>query len=128
MAVYIQNRIEDKVSIHGLYFKRNLRILGSRAYVHVPYEKQRKLDPKLEKCILVGYSLEQKGYNRYNHRTKKVRVNRDVEFDETSSWYSLLTPTADSNPIPDDEAEREDEEFGALEESPESFRLSGPNE
>ena len=34
----------------------HLRVFSSIAYVHVPREKQRKLDAKTEKCILVGYS------------------------------------------------------------------------
>ena len=62
-AMYIQNRIGDKVSAHELYFGtkpnlRHLRVFGSIAYVHVPKEKRRKLDVKVEKCILVGYSDE----------------------------------------------------------------------
>ena len=62
-AVYIQNRIGDKVSAHELYFGtkpnlRHLRVFGSIAYVHVSKEKRRKLDAKAEKCILVGYSDE----------------------------------------------------------------------
>ena len=67
------------MSPHELYFgkKPNLahwRISGSIEYVHVPKEKSRKLDAKAEKCILVGYSDEQKGYKCYNPRTKEVRV------------------------------------------------------
>ena len=59
--------IGDKVSTHELYFGmkpklRHLRVFGSIAYVHIPKEKQRKLDAKAKKCILVGYSDEQKGY------------------------------------------------------------------
>ena len=51
-----------------------------------------------------------------------------------ASWYSLPTPTPDEDPIPEDEASEpeevqvEDEDFGTLEESLISFRLSGPNE
>ncbi len=30
------------------------------AYVHVLDEKRSKLDPKAEKCIFIGYSLEKK--------------------------------------------------------------------
>ena len=64
--MYIQNWIGDKVSAHELYFGtkpnlQHLRVFGSIAYVHVPKEKRRKLDSKAEKCILVGYSDEQKG-------------------------------------------------------------------
>ena len=70
-TVYIQNCIEEKVLAHDLYFVRklnlrHLRVFGNIAYVHVPDEKGKKLDLKLEKCILVGYFHKQKGYKCYN--------------------------------------------------------------
>ena len=70
-AVYIQNCIGEKVSAHELYFGRkstlrHVRVFGSIAYVHMPKEKRRKLDAKAEKCILIGYSDEQKNYKFYN--------------------------------------------------------------
>ena len=72
-------------------------------YVHVPKEKRRKLDAKAKKCILVGYSYEQKRYKCYNPRTKQVHVSRDVVFDESVSWYLPPTPDLNSNPSSDDE-------------------------
>ena len=36
----------------------HLKVFGCIAYVHVPDELQKKLDPKVEKCIFIGYSLE----------------------------------------------------------------------
>ena len=53
-AVYIQNLIGEKVSVHELYFGtkpnlRHLRVFGSMAYMHVPKEKWRKLDAKAER-------------------------------------------------------------------------------
>ena len=136
-AVYIQNLIGEKVSVHELYFGtkpnlRHLRVFGSIAYVHVPKEKWRKLDAKDEKCILVGYSDEQKGYKCYNPRTKQARVSRGVVFDESASWY--LPPTLDlnSNPSSDDEVSEaemppDEREIKILDDSPISFRLSGRN-
>jgi hypothetical protein len=47
----------------------HVRVFGCITYVHVPNEKSSKLDPKIEKCILIGYSLEQKGYKCFNHST-----------------------------------------------------------
>jgi hypothetical protein len=35
-----------------------LKMFGYIAYVHVPDEKRSKLDPKVEKCIFIRYSLE----------------------------------------------------------------------
>ena len=63
-------------------------MFGCIAYVHVLDEVRSKLDPKAEKCVLVGYSEEQKGYRCYNPLTKKIVVSRDVIFDELGSWYN----------------------------------------
>ena len=54
-------------------------------------------------------------------------------FDESASWYFPPTSDLDSNPSSDDdvnEAEMppDEPEIGTREESPISFRLSGPNE
>ena len=40
--------------------------------------RRRKLDAKAEKCILVGYSDEQKGYKSYNPRTEQARVSQPM--------------------------------------------------
>ena len=63
----------------------HLRIFNSAVYVHIPDEKRQKLNPKSEKCIIVGYSPEQKAYKYYNPSTRKVRVSRDVVFNESTS-------------------------------------------
>ena len=99
----------------------------------MPKEKRRKLDAKAEKCILVGYSDEQKGYKCYNPRTKQARVSRDVVFDESASWYLPPTPDLNSNPSSEDEVSKDEmppdeREVETLEESLISFRLSGLNE
>ena len=58
--------------------------------MHVPDELQTKPDPKAEKCVFIGYSLEKKGYKCYNHVTCQLRVIRDVVFDEIASWYAKV--------------------------------------
>ena len=52
-----------EVTPHEKYFGKKLdlshtRIFSAITYVHISDEKRQKLDPKSEKCILVGYSLE----------------------------------------------------------------------
>ena len=65
-----------------------MKVFGCIAYVHVPDELRTKLDPKAEKCVFIGYSLEKKGYRCYNPSTRDVSVSRDVVFDELACWYS----------------------------------------
>jgi hypothetical protein len=79
--VYIMNRTPI-ATIHGMtpeekfIGKRpdvsHLRVFGCIAYVHVPHERRLKLDPKVEKCIFIGYSLKQKGCRCFNPSTRKL--------------------------------------------------------
>jgi hypothetical protein len=68
----------------------HLKVFGCIAYGHVPDEKRSKLDPKAEKCIFIGYSLEQKGYKCFNPFTWMLQVSRNVLFDKMVSWYPPL--------------------------------------
>ena len=96
-VVYIMNRTPT-VAVHNVTPQEkytctkpdlsHMKVFGCIAYVHVPDEMRIKLDPKAEKCVFIGYSLEQKGYGCYNPSTHDVRVSRDVVFDEMASWYS----------------------------------------
>jgi len=96
-TVYIMNRTPT-IAVHGMTPKEkysgrkpylsHLKVFGCMAYVHVPNELRTKLDPKVEKCVFIGYSLEQKGYKCYNPITREMKVSKDVVFDEMSSWYA----------------------------------------
>jgi len=65
----------------------HLKVFGCIAYVHVPDELRKKLDPKAEKCIFIGYAQDKKAYKCYNPNTRQVVISRDVVFDELASWY-----------------------------------------
>ena len=97
--------------------------------MHIPDKKQQKLELELEKCILVEYSLEQKGYKCYNPSTQKVRVSRDVVYEESASWYEPRTTTTSFDPeSAEQEMEDEDQLEYIFEGSPITTRLSGPRE
>jgi len=67
IVVYIMNRTPT-TTIHGMTPEEkftckkldvsHFKLFGYIAYVHVPDAKRSKLDPKVKKCIFVGYSLE----------------------------------------------------------------------
>lgn len=69
------------------------RVFGSIAHVHVPIQKRIKLDDRSHRCILLGVSDESKAYRLYDPITKKIRISRDVIFEEEAQWdWKLSTP------------------------------------
>ena len=63
--------------------------------------------------------MEHKGYRCYNPITRKLRISRDVVFDELASWYAL-PPTVVDDGKP---AENVDKNPTA-----ETITISGPSE
>ena len=59
-------------------------IFRCKAYVHVPEDKQKKLDPQLIEMTLVGYEPGSKGYQLWNSSTQVIVLSCDVMFDECS--------------------------------------------
>ena len=64
------------------YFK----IFGCITYAHVPDEKRKKLDDKVEKYIFFCLSEASKAYKSFNPLIKKIVTSRDVVVDEESTW------------------------------------------
>ena len=52
--------------------------------MHVPADKQRKLDAKAIEVTFVGYESGFKGYQLWDKNTCSVHLSRDVTFDESS--------------------------------------------
>jgi Integrase core domain/gag-polypeptide of LTR copia-type/GAG-pre-integrase domain len=59
-----------------------LRVFGSKAYVHTPEAKRKKLDPRSIEMIFVGYEPGSKGYRFWNSSKRSIVLSRDVTFDE----------------------------------------------
>jgi hypothetical protein len=73
----------------------HLRVFGCAAYVHVPDQLRRKLDPKSKKGVFVGYPEGSKGYKIFIPETRKMIRSRDVKFLESSlhQGMSYQSPT-----------------------------------
>ncbi|KAK8947207.1 hypothetical protein KSP39_PZI006814 [Platanthera zijinensis] len=94
-AVHIINRAPTKALTNSTpyetWYKRkpsihHFKIFGSIAYALTTREHRDKLEKKGEKCIMVGYSQESKGYRLYNPITQRLIISRDTIFDEDKSW------------------------------------------
>ena len=69
----------------------HLRVFGCDAYVHVPKEKQTKLDSKSENCIFIGYKDGLKGYKLWNPVTKGYSQVSRIDFGDIFSLVAKVT-------------------------------------
>jgi len=86
-ATYVKNRSPSSHSSQTpweLFFDRKpdvsgMQVFGSKAYVHVPKQLRRKLDPLSTAGIFIGYEANAKAY-RVLMDSGKVQISRDVIF------------------------------------------------
>ena len=76
-----------------------LRTFGSDAYLHVLKKQRKKLDPKSQKLIFVGYDQKGRAYKLWNPNTNRVCVGVDVIIHETLGFQTdkPLTTSTDSS-------------------------------
>ena len=102
-TAYIINRIPSRVHASKTPYEiwtgvhptiGHLRVFGSPAYVHVPAETRRKLDPKSVSCIFIGYAEDDgtRVYKLYQKETGRIITSRDVVFDEINRSKDIPDP------------------------------------
>ncbi len=64
----------------------HLKVVGSRAWVHILKEKRVKLDVRSWQGIFIGYEGKNQ-YRVYNPRTGKVHITRDLFVDEQQLYH-----------------------------------------
>jgi hypothetical protein len=83
----------------------NLRIFGCPVYSHIPKDKRNKLEPSGKKGIFVGYSDSSKAYKICIPEQHKIKVNRDIMFNERMAFRKSIEEN-----IEEEEIEELDEE------------------
>ncbi|GIL60632.1 hypothetical protein Vafri_15174 [Volvox africanus] len=85
-----------------------LRIFGSTAYVHVPCQLRKKLDPVSKKGVMVGYERGMSAWRIYVPTEDRIYISCDVVFREGSeSWESESGSGSDSDSDSDSDSEGE---------------------
>ena len=91
IACYLRNRssttaVRGMTPHEALYGEKpnvqHLKVFGYDACVHVPKDERRKLDAKAQRCVLLGYGTETKGYRLFNVENDEVFFSRGVKFNE----------------------------------------------
>jgi hypothetical protein len=84
----------------------NLRIFGCLVYSHIPKNKRNKLEHSGKKGIFVGYSDSYKAYRIYIPEQHKIKVSRDVTFNEKMAFKKSIEETVEEQEIeePNDES------------------------
>ena len=65
-------------------------MFGARAFMHVPKQKRRKLEPVSERGVFVGYEPDSKAYRILRESDGKILISRDVIFDEGDGGIGVV--------------------------------------
>ena len=102
----------------------HIRVLGARAWVHIPKEKRKKLDERSWQGIHVGYEGTNQ-YRIYNPCTGKVHVTRDVTIDERNLFDRKAFQPREL--IDDEWSQNDDDLFGSLDDYDDDKSSPVPN-
>ncbi|WVZ71148.1 LOW QUALITY PROTEIN: hypothetical protein U9M48_019768 [Paspalum notatum var. saurae] len=103
-ATYLIN-IQPSSALHGdISLERlcgktpdysDLRLFGCVCYVLLAPRERTKLTAQSIECVFLGYSAEYKGYRCWDPVGRRMRISRDVVFDESHPFYPY--PSSDAS-------------------------------
>ncbi|PNY10358.1 retrotransposon-related protein, partial [Trifolium pratense] len=111
-ACYIHNRVTlrkgtDK-TLYELWKDKKptvkyFHVFGSKCYILADREPRRKLDPKSDEGIFLGYSINSRAYRVFNSRTRTIMESINVVIDDSAEEMSdAETNVATLVPIPEE--------------------------
>ncbi|KAI3821226.1 hypothetical protein L1987_08787 [Smallanthus sonchifolius] len=64
------------------------RVFGCSVFVHLPKIERSKPDPCAEKCVFIGYGINQQGYRCYSPKKHHMFTTMNCDFLETEYFYN----------------------------------------
>src|SRR6266487_7164820 len=86
-ACYIHNRVTLRTGTNTTLYEpwknkkptvKYFHVFGSKCYILADREQRRKLDPKSDEGIFLGYSTNSRAYRVFNSRTKVMMESSNV--------------------------------------------------
>jgi hypothetical protein len=124
-SIHIQNRLMLRNNTDKTPYElwkgrpanvKHFRVFGSKCYIKREYGRMGKLDSRVDKGVLVGYSSTRKSYKCYNLRLNKVVESINVTIDETGRQELKEEENESMEQLYEEETE--DEKEGENEEDP----------
>ncbi|CAJ2661762.1 unnamed protein product [Trifolium pratense] len=119
-ACYIHNRVTLRkgtaTTLYELWKNRKptvkyFHVFGSKCYIFADREPRRKLDPKSDEGIFLGYSTNSRAYRVFNSRTRTMMESINVVVDDSDTTSADPAEETDViTPVPaldDDQTEPE---------------------
>ncbi|CAJ2662295.1 unnamed protein product [Trifolium pratense] len=119
-ACYIHNRVTLRkgtaITLYELWKNRKptvkyFHVFGSKCYILADRESRRKLDPKSDEAIFLGYSTNSRAYRVFNSRTRTMMESINVVVDDSDTTSADPAKETDViTPVPtldDDQTEPE---------------------
>jgi len=110
-ACYLINRMPSSVLDneipHSLLspkdplYRVQLRVFGFTCFVHDLTPSSDKLFARAVKCVFLGYSRTQKGYQCYSPSTRRFYISADVTFFEDTPFFASPTTTSSTTDVTD---------------------------
>ena len=110
-ACYLINRMPSSVLDneipHSLLspkdplYRVQLRVFGFTCFVHDLTPSSDKLFARAVKCVFLGYSRTQKGYQCYSPSTRRFYISADVTFFEDTPFFASPTTSSSTTDVTD---------------------------
>ncbi|MCI23500.1 gag-pol polyprotein, partial [Trifolium medium] len=117
-ACYIHNRVTIRkgtaCTLYELWKGKKasvsyFHVFGSKCYILQDRDQRRKMDPKSEEGIFLGYSTNSRAYRVYNNRTNVIMESINVVVDDApTDWTNVMPHDAPSIPQASVEVEGEE--------------------